>query len=449
VLVQFGGQTPLNVASDLAAAGVPILGTSPETIDLAEDRARFGALLNRLDIPQPAGAMAASAAEAETSAAEIGYPVLVRPSYVLGGRAMAIAYGPTELAKYVQEAIAAAPGRPLLIDQFLEDAVEVDVDALCDTERVVIGGVMQHIEEAGVHSGDSAMVLPPYRVSAYHLAVIADYTEQIGLALGVRGLMNIQFAVKDDVVYVLEVNPRASRTVPFVSKATGVPLAQIGAQVAVGRSLAQIGLTESPRVDGFFVKEPVMPFDKLPGAAVEFGPEMKSTGEVMGHASSFGHAFAKARMGAGQALPEEGTVLMTVNDLDKAGAAKIARDLHRLGYKLMATEGTALWLEMVGLPVERVNKVSDGSPHVADAIASGAVQMVISTPLGPTARADGEAIRTAAVIYRVPLVTTLSAATAAVAGLKALRSRALSVRSLQEHHRSTRRDGMGLSRRRW
>jgi carbamoyl-phosphate synthase large subunit len=436
VLVQFGGQTPLNLAHELEAAGVPIWGTSPDTIDLAEDRARFGALLTELDIPQPEHGIAHSQVEAAEIAERIGFPVIVRPSYVLGGRAMAIVYGRDDLDHYLAKAAAAAGGRGILIDSYLEDAFEVDVDAVCDGERVVIGGVMQHIEEAGVHSGDSAMVMPPYRVSAYHLSVISEYVEQIGLALGVVGLMNAQFAIKDDVVYVLEVNPRASRTVPFVAKATGVPLARIAAEVAAGRGLAQIGLTETPPVDGFFVKAVVLPFDKLPGAAVELGPEMRSTGEVMGHASSFGHAFAKASLAAGEPLPTAGTVLVTVNDFDKAAAGKIARDLHRMGFDLMATSGTAGWLEMIELPVERVNKVSEGSPHVADAVASGRVDLVISTPLGPTAYADGQAIRRAAVGHRVPLLTTLSAASAAVAGIRALRDKELRVRGLQEHYRS-------------
>ncbi len=435
VLVQFGGQTPLNLARALEAAGVTIWGTSPETIDLAEDRERFGALLRRLDIPQPEAGIAHTLAEAEGIAERIGYPVLVRPSYVLGGRAMAIVYGQPDLDGYLEQAAAAAPGKPILVDAYLEDAVEVDVDALCDGERVVIGGVMQHIEEAGVHSGDSAMVLPPYRTSAYHLGVIRDYTEQIGLALGVRGLMNVQYAVKDDVVYVLEVNPRCSRTAPFIAKATGLALARVAAEIAAGRSLAQQGILAEPAVDGFFVKEAVLPFDKMPGAAVELGPEMRSTGEVMGHASSFGHAFAKAALGAGVPLPTAGTVLITVNDFDKGAAAKIARDLHRAGFTLMATSGTADYLERAGLPVERVNKVSEGSPHVADVIAAGQVRLVISTPLGPTAYADGQAIRRAAITHRVLLLTTLSAATASVTGIRALQAKELTVRSLQEHYR--------------
>jgi carbamoyl-phosphate synthase large subunit len=435
ILVQFGGQTPLNLAEALAEAGQPIWGTSPDTIDLAEDRERFDAILQGLGIPMPASGMAHSLEEAEAIAERIGYPVLVRPSYVLGGRAMAIVYGEDELEGYLLEAAKAAPGRPILVDVYLEDAYEVDVDAVCDGERVVIGGVLQHIEEAGVHSGDSAMVLPPYRVSAYHMGILRDYTEQIGLALGVRGLMNIQFAIKDDVVYVLEVNPRASRTVPFISKATGVPLASVAAQIAAGRTLAQIGLTKTPRIDGFFVKEAVLPFDKMRGATVQLGPEMRSTGEVMGHASRFGHAFAKASLAAGEPLPTEGRVLITVNDFDKAAAGKIARDLAQMGFELMATAGTARWLEMIGLSVETVNKVSEGSPHVVDAIAQGRVVLVISTPLGFTAFADGQAIRAAAIAHGVPLLTTLSAASASVTGIRALIDKDLTVRGIQEHYR--------------
>jgi carbamoyl-phosphate synthase large subunit len=435
VLAQFGGQTPLNLARELEAAGVPIWGTSPETIDLAEDRARFGALLAELRIPQPACGIAASTDEAHRIAERVGYPVLVRPSYVLGGRGMAIAYSGDELDQYLAEAFRAAPGRSILIDQYLEDAYEVDVDALCDGQRVVVGGVLQHIEEAGIHSGDSAMVLPPYRVSAYHLGIIRDYTEQIGLALAVKGLMNIQFAIKDDIAYVLEVNPRASRTVPFISKAIGVPMARLAAQIAAGRSLDKLGLLETPPVDGFFVKAAVLPFDKMPGAAVQLGPEMRSTGEVMGHAARFGHALAKASLAAGQPLPTAGTVLLTVNDFDKAAIGKTARDLERLGFRLLATAGTAAWLHRLGLTVEAVNKVSEGSPHVVDAIAGGQVDLVISTPLGQTAHADGQAIRTAAIHHRVPLLTTLSAAAAAVNGIQALRARELGVRSLQEHYR--------------
>ncbi len=435
VIVQFGGQTPLNLANSLHAAGVPIWGTSPEAIDLAEDRGRFGALLAELDIPQPANGIATNLAEAKRVARQIGYPVLVRPSYVLGGRAMAICYDEEALERYVTEAVAVSEGHPILIDQYVEDAYEVDVDAVGDGERVVIGGIMQHIEEAGVHSGDSACVLPPYKISYFHLNTIREYVEQLGLALNVRGLMNVQLAIKDDIVYVLEVNPRASRTVPFVSKATGVPLARIAAQVMAGKTLAELGFVEEPKIDGFFVKEAVLPFKKLPGADALLGPEMRSTGEVMGHASRFGHAFAKAEMGAGDSLPSQGTVLISVNDYDKGSALKIARDFYRLGFRLLATRGTAAFLSGAGLPVQAVNKVSEGSPHVVDYIKRGEVHLIINTPLGRDAHGDGMRIRQAAVRQGVPLLTTLSAAAAAVQGIRALRERELQVRSLQEHHK--------------
>jgi carbamoyl-phosphate synthase large subunit len=437
VIVQFGGQTPLKLAQGLAARGVPILGTPPDAIDLAEDRERFGALLEELDIPQPAHGTARSLNEARRVAAEIGYPVLVRPSYVLGGRAMAIVYDEASLEGYMREAIAVSEEHPVLIDQFLEDAFEVDVDAVADGQRVVIGGIMQHIEEAGVHSGDSACVLPPYKVSHYHLSIIREYTHALGEALGVVGLMNVQFAIKDDIVYVLEVNPRASRTVPFVSKATGVPLAKIAAQVMVGRTLEEIGFTAEPQVKGFFVKEAVLPFKKFPGVDARLGPEMRSTGEVIGCAPRFGHAFAKSQMAAGGTLPLKGTVLITVNDFDKSTVLKIARDLHRLGFRLLATRGTAAFMQRVGLPVEPINKVSEGSPHVVDAIHAGQIDLIINTPLGRRSHTDGLAIRSAAIQAGVPLITTMSAARAAVNGIKALRENALTVWSLQEHYGGT------------
>jgi carbamoyl-phosphate synthase large subunit len=447
VLVQFGGQTPLNLSKGLAAAGVPIWGTSQDAIDLAEDRGRFGELLRTLEIEQPESGMAADLDGAREVAARIGYPVLVRPSYVLGGRAMAIAYDDANLERYIQEAAVVSAGQPVLIDRYLEDAFEIDVDAVGDGERVVIGGIMEHVEEAGVHSGDSAMVMPPYKVSAYHLAIIRDETVRIGLALGVKGLMNVQYALKDDVVYVLEVNPRSSRTVPFIAMATGVPLARIAAQVAAGKTLAELGLTSEPALEGFFVKEAVLPFDKFPGAAVFLSPEMRSTGEVMGHAAHYGHAFAKAAMGAGQKLPLSGAALLTVNDFDKGAIGKIARDLVQMGFKLYATSGTAEWLTRLGLQVERVNKVAEGPPSTADLIAEGAVGLVISTPLGQRAYADGQALRSAAIRHGIPLVTTLTGAAATVSAIRALKGRALEVRSLQEHHGMGGREGRREGRR--
>jgi carbamoyl-phosphate synthase large subunit len=435
IIVQFGGQTPLNLAARLEAAGAPILGTSPDAIDLAEDRDRFGDLLERLDIPAPAHGTARSADEAVAVAQAVGYPVVVRPSYVLGGRAMAIVDNEEALRRYMIDALSAAPERPILIDQFLEDAFEVDVDAICDGQRLVIGGIMQHIEEAGIHSGDSACVLPPYKISSYHLSIIGEYTEKLGLALRVRGLMNAQYAIKDDVVYVLEVNPRASRTVPFVSKATGVPLAKIAAKVMTGMSLVELGFTEQPAVDGFFVKEAVLPWKKFTGIDALLGPEMRSTGEVMGHAASFGHAFAKSQMGAGAGLPQQGGVLITVNDYDKGSALKIARDFSRLGFDIYATAGTGAFFTQAGLSATILAKGSSGQVGntTLDAMCDGKIQLIINTPLGAGAREDGMKIRRLATRMEIPLITTLSAAQAAVNGIRALRQKSLEVRSLQQH----------------
>ncbi|HTP09757.1 MAG TPA: ATP-grasp domain-containing protein, partial [Anaerolineae bacterium] len=405
---------------------------------IAEDRVRFGSLLRELDIPHADWGSATSLDAARRVAARIGYPVLVRPSYVLGGRAMEIAYDDSSLAAFLAAAAEASPDGPVLIDHYLEDAFEIDVDAVCDGERVVIAGVMQHIEEAGVHSGDSACVLPPYKISLYHLNIIQDYTEKLGLALQVKGLMNIQYAIKDDIVYVLEVNPRASRTVPFVSKASGVSIAKIASQVMAGKTLEEIGFTETPGVDGFFVKEVVLPFKKFPGVDHRLGPEMKSTGEVMGHAAHFGHAFAKAEMAAGTPLPQSGAALITVNDFDKGAALKLARDLQRLGFTLYATSGTAAWLARTGLPVTAVKKVSEGHPNIQDMVESGELQLIINTPLGARAQHDGRTMRMAAVQHNVPLLTTLSAASAAINGIIALKAKDLKVRSLQKHFKTRR-----------
>ncbi len=436
VIVQFGGQTPLNLAEGLAAAGVPIWGTSPASIAMAEDREQFEAVLAQLEIDRPPNGIATTLAEAQAIAARIGYPVLVRPSYVLGGRAMAVVYDEKSLGNYLAAAEAAAPGKPILIDHYLEDAFEVDVDAVADGERVVIGGIMQHIEEAGVHSGDSACVLPPYKISAYHQSIIRDYTEQLGRTLQVRGLMNVQYAIKDDIIYVLEVNPRASRTVPFVSKATNVPLAKIAARVMAGETLAQIGFTEMPPVQGFFVKEAVLPFRKFAGVDAVLGPEMRSTGEVMGHAARFGAAFVKAQLAVGDRLPrpEDGAVFISVNDFDKSAALKIGRDLGRMGFKLVATHGTAAMLRRVGVSVQAVNKVSEGEPHVVDMMRAGQISLIINTPLGSTSFSDGQFIRQESARLGVPLITTLSAAQAAINGIKLSLEKALQVRSLQDLH---------------
>jgi carbamoyl-phosphate synthase large subunit len=451
VIVQFGGQTPLNLAEGLATAGVPIWGTSPAAIAMAEDREQFEALLARLEIDRPPNGIATHLEEARAVAAKIGYPVLVRPSYVLGGRAMAVVYDETALANYLADAVAAAPGKPILIDRYLEDAFEVDVDAVADCGpspfsyeqrrlggKVVIGGIMQHIEEAGVHSGDSACVLPPYKISAYHQSIIRDYTEQLGQALQVRGLMNVQYAIKDDIVYVLEVNPRASRTVPFVSKATNVPLAKIAARVMAGETLAEIGFTQQPEVNDFFVKEAVLPFRKFAGVDAVLGPEMRSTGEVMGHAPRFGAAFAKAEMAVGDQLPrpEDGAVFISVNDFDKSAALKIGRDLSRLGFRLVATHGTAAMLRRVGVKVQAVNKVSEGEPHIVDLMRAGQVSLIINTPLGMTSFSDGRLIRQESARLGIPLITTLSAAQAAINGIKLMAEEALQARSLQDLHQS-------------
>ena len=433
VIVQFGGQTPLNLAAGLEAAGVNILGTSPHAIHLSEDREEFTKLLKDLNIDQPENGIAHSLEEAYEVTQRIGYPVLVRPSFVLGGRAMALVESEEHLAGFIEKAIEAAPGQPILIDKFVEDAFEIDVDALSDREQVVVGAVMQHIEEAGIHSGDAACVLPPYKVSAYHQGIMREYTEQLGLALGVRGLMNVQFALKDEVVYVLEVNPRASRTVPYASKATGLNLAYVAAQVMAGKTLAELGVTKEPRVDGFFVKEAVLPFRKLPGSSALLGPEMRSTGEVMGHASRFGHAFAKSQIAAGIALPQSGAVLITVNDFDKSAGLKFARDMHRLGFKLYATPGTAEFCWKAGLPVDVVEKGHDSSNPIADLIRAGKIQIVLNTPLGPHAHSAGAKIRAAAITMNIPLLTTLSAAMAAVSAIQAMNKKELKYRSLQSH----------------
>ncbi len=438
VIVQFGGQTPLNLAAGLEAAGVKILGTSPHAIQLSEDREEFAKLLKELDIPQPENGIARTLEEAREVAERIGYPVLVRPSFVLGGRAMALVDSEANLAGFIQQAIEAAPHQPILIDKFLEDAFEIDVDALSDGERVVVGAVMQHIEEAGVHSGDAACVLPPYKVSAYHQGIMREYTEQLGLALGVRGLMNVQFALKGEVVYVLEVNPRASRTVPYASKATSLNMAYVAAQVMAGKTLEELGVTEEPQVDGFFIKEAVFPFKKLPGSSSLLGPEMHSTGEVMGHASHFGHAFAKSQTAAGQGLPDAGAVLITVNDYDKSAGLKFARDMHRLGFSLYATPGTADMCKKANLPVEVVEKAQDGSTQIVDLIRAGKIQLVLNTPLGPHAHTDGAEIRKAAIAMNVPLLTTLSSATAATSAIQAMRKKELKYRSLQSHHQVAR-----------
>jgi len=435
-VVQFGGQTPLKLALPLQAAGIRILGTSPDSIDLAEDRQRFAQLLWDLAIPQPASGIAASREEARDVAARVGFPVVVRPSYVLGGRAMAIVYDTAALDRYMTSAVDASPEHPVLIDRFLEDAIELDVDAVADeTGAVVIGGVMEHIEEAGIHSGDSSCVVPPFIVPERQLAIIRDYTRRIARALKVIGLMNAQFAIKDDTVYVLEVNPRASRTVPYLSKATGVPLAKVAARLTAGKTLAELGLTEDLDVAGVFVKTPVFPFIRFPGVDTLLGPEMKSTGEVMGGASTFGVAFAKAQLAAGQSLPASGTAFVSVNNDDKPNVVPVAKDLAELGFRILASRGTAAYLRAHGLAsVDVVFKINEGRPHVGDQILNGQIDLVINTPLGRESFFDDRLVRRIAMLHGVPCITTLTGAAAAVSAIRALRSEGLDVRSLQEYH---------------
>jgi carbamoyl-phosphate synthase large subunit len=441
VIVQFGGQTPLNLALPLKRAGVKIIGTSPESIDLAEDRKRFEALLNRLDIPQSPGGMATSVDEALAAAEMVGYPVLVRPSYVLGGRAMVIAYDAKAVKEYMGQAVEYSQDRPILVDHFLEAATEVDVDALCDGEDVVIAGIMEHIEEAGIHSGDSSCVLPSVDLSQPVLATIREYTFKLAKALNVVGLMNIQYAIQREKVYVIEVNPRASRTVPYVSKATGVPCAKIAARLMTGRKLKEF-LPENIAArkdldtgENFYVKSPVFPWNKFPGVDTVLGPEMRSTGEVMGVADNFGEAFAKAQLAAGQALPSKGTVFISVNERDKPHAAEVARKFVDMGFKIVATHGTAEALEEAGMRVERVYKVKEGRPNVVDLIKGDRIQLIINTP---QARGepwfDEKAIRRAAITARIPTITTLSAARAVVEGIPVLQAGVVSVCNLQELH---------------
>jgi carbamoyl-phosphate synthase large subunit len=434
-LVQFGGQTPLKLALALQNAGVRIIGTSPDSIDLAEDRKRFAALLSRLEITQPASGTATSRQEARDVAASIGFPVVVRPSYVLGGRGMAIVYDVGTLDRYMTHAVDASPEHPVLVDRFLEDAFEFDVDAIADaTGAVVIGGIMEHIEEAGIHSGDSSCVVPPFICPEQHLATIRDYTRRIARALKVVGLMNVQYAIKDDVVYVLEVNPRASRTVPYLSKASGVSLAKMAAKVMAGRTLADLGLVRDIDVAGVFVKSPVFPFVRFPGVDTILGPEMKSTGEVMGGSSSFGVAFAKAQLSVGQRLPERGTAFVSVNNKDKANLIPIARDLAELGFRLIATRGTAAYLRSYGLDVDVVFKVNEGRPNIADEIVNRKVDLVVNTPLGRESFFDDRTVRRAAMLHEVPCITTLTGAAATVSAIRALRHEGVSVRALQDYH---------------
>ncbi len=434
VIVQFGGQTPLKLAKELAAAGVPLWGTSVDSIDIAEDREKFAQLVRQAGILVPEHGTATTAEEAVGVAERIGYPVVVRPSYVLGGRAMAIVYDRESLQKYVRYAAEAAPGHPILIDRFLEDAFELDVDAISDGSSIVIAGIMEHIEEAGIHSGDSTSVIPPYLVPQRDQDRIRRRTIELARALGVIGLMNVQYAIARGELYVLEVNPRASRTVPYVSKATGVPFAKLAAKVMAGRSLASLGITSEPRVEGYFVKAPVFPFNRFPLEDTLLGPEMKSTGEVMGSSPNFGEAFLKALQGAGARLPLGGTAFISVNDNDKPGILRVARELAALGFRLIATEGTREFLQANGLEATRELKVHEGRPNVVDRMINHDVHLVINTPLGRSAFHDDTYIRRAALQYGIPCITTLSAAAACVEGIRSGQEKISTIATLQEQH---------------
>jgi carbamoyl-phosphate synthase large subunit len=432
VIVQFGGQTPLKLAHALEAAKIPILGTSPDAIDLAEDRERFQDLLAKIGLRQPVNGVASSAEQAQAIAEKIGYPVLLRPSYVLGGRAMEIVHDRAGLLGYISEAVKVSGRNPVLVDSFLQDAIEIDVDAVCDGVDVHVAGIMEHIEEAGVHSGDSACSLPPYSLAESLVDEIREQTGKLGRALGVVGLMNVQFAVKDDDVYILEVNPRASRTVPFVAKATGVPIAKIAARIMAGEKLADFGLSQR-RNGHVAVKEAVFPFNRFPGVDIILGPEMRSTGEVMGIDADFGRAFAKSQIGAGTILPAEGTVFISVRDRDKPAMVDIARRLVDMGFRLIATSGTADHLRRAKLPVDVVNKVLQGRPHIVDAMRNGEVQLVFNTTDGAQAVADSFSIRETALLNKIPHYTTVAGARAAIAAIAALRSGRLEVAPLQRY----------------
>ncbi|MGI8786964.1 MAG: carbamoyl-phosphate synthase large subunit [Pyrinomonadaceae bacterium] len=439
VIVQFGGQTPLNLADKLHAAGVPIIGTSPDSIDLAEDRKRFSELLKKLQIPQPENGTAVSGKEAKECAAKIGYPVVVRPSFVLGGRAMAIVYDEQSLDEYMRSAVDASPEKPILIDKFLERAVEIDVDALADESAVVICGIQEHIEEAGIHSGDSSSVLPAQKIAAEHIETIKHYTRELAKALKVVGLMNLQLAIKDDRVYIIEVNPRASRTVPFVAKATGVPIAKIASLImAKVKTLKDFNLPEHLPVPRIFVKSPVFPFKKFAGVDPVLGPEMHSTGEVMGVGETFGEAYGKAMEGAFLTLPLSGKAFISVNDSDKGQAVILARRLNKLGFDLVATYGTTKRLQEVGLKCETVFKVNEGRPNIADLIKQNEISLIINTPLGKTSHFDEQAIRKSALQFNVPTVTTMTGAEALIEAIATKKSQAkVEVRSLQEIHGSS------------
>jgi len=441
-IAQFGGQTPLNLALGLQKNGVNIIGTSPQEIEIAEDRKMFAAMLHKLNIPQPPNGIGTNEQEALEVAGQLGYPILVRPSFVLGGRAMQIVYSDAELQHYMRFAVEASPERPVLVDKFLEDATEVDVDCIADVGRfknpkhghIVIGGILEHIEYAGVHSGDAAMVLPPHTLSQRIIQTIREYTYAMAQELKVIGLMNVQYAVKGDVVYVLEVNPRASRTVPFVSKAIGVPLAKLAAKIMAGRTLKELNFTEEIWPKYWTVKESVFPFNRFHGQDILLSPEMRSTGEVMGIDADLGIAYAKSQMAAGAPLPLEGKVFISVNDHDKVQIPAIAKRFVELGFEIVSTGRTAQVLEAIGLKVQSILKVSEGRPNVLDLIKNQDVQLIINTPAGLTPRADQTRMRTTSVYSGVPIMTTLSGAKAALLGIAALQKNSYGVQTLQEYH---------------
>ena len=435
VIVQFGGQTPLNIVGELSRAGVPILGTQPESIERAEDRKLFTVLLNKLGLRQPENGTALSVEEAAAIAEKLGYPVMVRPSFVLGGRAMTVAHDRESVIKFAREAVEVSPGHPVLIDKFLEEATEIDVDAVCDGHETVIGGIMEHIEAAGVHSGDSACVLPPRSLSPEILDQIRAATRALAKELGVKGLMNIQYAVKDGLLYIIEVNPRASRTVPFVSKATGVPLAKVATKVMLGRTLKDLGFTEEVVLNHVAVKEAVFPFNRFPGVDPLLGPEMKSTGEVMGIDVDFGAAYAKSQYAAGQKLPLSGSVFVSVSNHDKQSIVEVAERLSKAGFEIIATSGTAAFLSEKGIAASTIRKVSEGRPHAVDAIKNGEVALLINTSTGSRAAKDGYAIRRAALLHGVPYVTTIAGARATCAAILKVQEKGLDVRALQDYYK--------------
>jgi len=432
VIVQFGGQTPLKLANTLEAAGIPILGTTPDAIDLAEDRDRFQALLKRLGLKQPNNGIARSRDEAKAIIDKIGYPAVIRPSYVLGGRGMEIVRNDAHFDRYINEAVIVSGDTPVLIDSYLTDATEIDVDCLCDGKDTFICGIMEHIEEAGIHSGDSACSLPPYSLSKTIIEELKKQTRAMALALKVGGLMNVQFAVKDGEIYVIEVNPRASRTVPFVAKTIGVPVAKIAARIMAGENLASFNLSDKP-LHHVAVKEAVFPFARFPGVDTVLGPEMRSTGEVMGLDRNFAIAFAKSQLGGGTTVPTSGSVFVSLRSSDKPRIVEAVKLLREIGFKIVATSGTQAYLQENGIEATRINKVLEGRPHVVDAIKNGEIQLVFNTTEGSKALADSRSLRQAALLNKVPYYTTLSGAVAAAHGIKAYKSDVVEVRSLQSY----------------